>query len=352
MANIFVDPVIVMTPPDNTSRDGIEVWLANLTLWLQEALTSPFEWLHFVQATNLLQENGRFPDFNQLKIWQKKYRLDINISQIARNVNAFFRHEEFDLKQNLDKLEYDFEVEAGSISITPVQFTARWLNSLQEDMHALFAATCVSKCLEHSITRELRIATLAFQHTAREIEVSAIIVDAIPDFPRNVDNTISQTFPLLFTPNDLLPSINVIELWDKGVKGLVYAIEQQYKKDWRESASQPMRFNIGSCFIESVNDAGLDTSENMLRRIVKSAAAVIADQAKTIKGYKLHELRETEAGNSPQRTRSRDNAKAWRLMLEKHGAGWRMHYWQIPTEEGSIIEFSNVVKESDDTICE
>lgn len=352
MANIFVDPVIVMAPPDNTSRDGIEVWLAHLTVWLQEALTSPFEWLHFVQATNLLQEKGRFPDFNLLKNWQQKYRLDINISQIARNVNAFFRNEEFDLKQHLDKLEYDFEVETGSISISPVQFTARWLDFIHDDMHMLFVATCVSKCLGHAVARELRIATLAFPHTIREIEVSAIIVDAIPDFPRNADNTISQTFPLLFTPDDLLPLIDVIELWDKGAKGLIYAIEQQFKKDWSENVSQPTRFIIGRCFIESVNDAGLDTNENMLRRIVKSAAAVIADQAKNIKGYKLHELRETEAGNSPQRTRARDNAKAWRLMLEKHGAGWRMHYWQIPTEEGSTIEFSNVVKESDDTICE
>lgn len=262
MANIFVDPVIVMTPPDNTSRNGIEVWLTNLTIWLQEALTSPFEWLHFVQASDLLQESGRFPDFNLLKNWQKKYRLDINISQIARNVNTFFRNDEFDLKQNLDRLAYDFEVEAGSISISPILFTTRWHEAIHEDMHSLFVATCVSKCLHHDVARELRIATLAFPHPAREIDVSAIIVDAIPDFPRNADNMISQTFPLLFTPDDLLPLIDVIELWDK------------------------------------------------------------------------------------------DNAKAWRLMLEKHGAGWRMHYWQIPTPEGSVVEFSNVVKESDDTICE
>lgn len=352
MASIFVDPVIVTAPPDNTSRDGIVEWLTNLTIWLQEALTSPFEWLHFVQATNLLQEIGRFPDFNLLRNWQKQYRLDINIIQIARNVNDFFRNEEFDLKLALDSLAYIFEVEDGSIAINPTQFATRWQDALQEDMHSLFAATCVSKCLNHDLARELRIATLALQHPAREIEVSAVIVDVMPDFPRNADNAISQIFPLLFTPDDLLPLIDVVELWDKGTKGLTYAIEQQFKKDWHEMAAQPMKFMLGRCFIESVNDAGLDTNEHMLRRIVKSAAAVIADQAKNIKGYKLHELRETEAANSPQRTRERDNAKVWRLMLEKHGAGWRMHYWQIPREEGSIIEFSNVVKESDDTICE
>ncbi|HKV59666.1 MAG TPA: hypothetical protein VJO32_15340, partial [Ktedonobacteraceae bacterium] len=309
-----------------------------------------FEWLHFVQATNLLQENGRFPDFNLLKSWQQKYRLDINISQIARKVNTFFRNEEFDLKQTFDRLAYDFEVEAGSIRISPVQFTTRWLAAIHEDMHALLIATCVSKCLNHDVARELRIATLAFPHPAREIEVSAIIVDAIPDFPRDGDNRISQTFPLLFTPDDLLPLIDVIELWDKGEQGLYYAIEHQFRKEMQGGALHSMKFHIGHSFIESVNNAGLSTNDTVIRRIVNASAAVIANQAKHIKGYKLHELRESEAANSPQRTRNKDNAKAWRLMIGKHGAGWRMHYWQIPTEGGSIIEFSNVVKESDDTI--
>jgi hypothetical protein len=219
-------------------------------------------------------------------------------------------------------------------------------------MYALLATTCACKQANQPFGPELHIATLTLPETSKEIEISAIIVEALPDFPRNADNKISQTFPLLFTPNDLLPLIDVIELWDKGEKGLIYAIEQQFKKEWQATIAQAMKFHIGRCFIDSVNDAGLDTNETVLRRIVNAAAAVIADRAKHIKGYKLHELRETEAGNSPQRTRERDKAKAWRLMIGQHGAGWRMHYWQIPAQEGSIFEFSNIVKESDDTICE
>ena len=352
MVNIFVDPVIIMTPPDNHSKAEIEVWLDNLDIWLKEALTSPYIWLHSVRATDQLQSNGRFPGFELLRNWQRKYRLDINPVQLGKNVNEFFRNEDFDLKHTLDKLGFDFEVEAGSVSIIPAQFTARWPNSILEDMHWLLIATCVSKCLNHYITSNLQIATLKLPHAAKEIEVSAIIVESLPDFLRKVDDKITQTFPLLFTPDDLLPLVNVIELWDKGEKGLSYAIEHQFKKDWRENVPKPLKFHIGSGFIESVNNAGLDTNDTILRRIVKAAAAVIADQAKHIEGYKLHELRESEAANSSQRTRSRDNAKAWRLMIGKHGAGWRMHYWQIPAQEGSIIEFSNVVKESDDTIYE
>jgi hypothetical protein len=84
-----------------------------------------------------------------------------------------------------------------------------------------------------------------------------------------------------------------------------------------------------------------------LRSILKAASAVIADKAREISGYRLHHFRESEAADAPQLIRSSDQAKAWRLMLQKHGAGWRLHYWQISTPEGIIIEFANVGKESE-----
>jgi hypothetical protein len=55
-------------------------------------------------------------------------------------------------------------------------------------------------------------------------------------------------------------------------------------------------------------------------------------------------LRETKAANSPQQTRGEDHGKAWRLTLTDSGVGWRLHYWQIPTTQGSMIEFANIVK--------
>ena len=352
MPEIFVDPVIVMTPADNATREMIEGWVGNLTIWLNEALSSPYIWLHSIMATDLLRDYGRFPNFEILRSWQRRYRLDLNLAQINRKVNEFFRDEERDLGSKLKMLAFDIEVEVGSINIQPQAFANRWLDSLQDHMLALLATTCACKPTNQPLFTELYIATLTLSAADKEIEISAIIVDAIPDFPRSTDNKISQTFPLLFTPDDLLPLMDVIELWDKGEKGLIYAIEHQVKKDLQATPTEPMKFHIGRCFIESVNDAGLDTNETILRRIVYTAATIIADRAKHINGYKLHELRETRAANSPQRIRARDSAKAWRVMIGQHGAGWRLHYWQIPAQEGSIIEFSNIVKESDDTICE
>ncbi len=347
MANIVIDPVIIMAPRDEAARAEVEAWLENLTTWLKEALTAPFTWLHDRQASELLEVHGQFPSFAQLKQLQQKYRLDVNISQIARNVNEFFRDDTFDLEDHLKRLEYAIEPEVGSIIIKPEQFIARLPQYLHDGLHILLANCCACKHIDHPFGQGLHVATLALVNGSREIAVSVVILDALPDFARPADNKIIQTFPLLITPDDLLPLTDIIDLWIKGEHGIIYAIKQQYKRDQSGTIVSPLTFRLGPRFIESVNERGLDTNEVVLRSIIGAASDVIADRAKNIPGYRLHRFRKSETADSPQLIRHSDHARAWRLMIQKHGAGWRLHYWQIPTPEGSMIEFANVCKESE-----
>ncbi len=348
MANIMIDPVIVMTPPDDAIRVEVEVWIENLTIWLNEALTAPFTWLHYRKATELLEAHGQFPNFAQLKQLQRKHRLDINITKIARNVNEFFRDDTLDLEDHLKRLEYAIEPEDGSIIIKPEQFVARLPRYIDDGFSILLADCCACKHLDHPFGQKLHIATLALVDGSREIEVSVVVLYALPlDFPRPVDNKIAQAFPLLITPDDLLPLTDVIDLWTKGESGIIYAIKQESKKDRSGTLANLFKFRLGPHFIESVNGRGLDFNEIILRSIIRAASNVIADRAKDIPGYRLHPFRIDETADSPQLIRASDQAKAWRLMIQKHGAGWRLHYWQIPTPEGSMIEFANICKESE-----
>ncbi len=347
MANIFVDPVVVMTPSDDASKDEVERWLKSLTIWLQEALTAPFTWFHAVEATDMLEDSGRFPGYAVLRGWQRKYQLEINPTQIARRVNDFFRNEELDLKDHLKRLEYDIEPEISSIVITPDQFAARWPDTIRANLHLLLAHCCACKHIGFPIGQELRIATLALADGTKEVAVSVVILNSIPEFVRNAENRISHTFSLVIAPNDLLPLIEFIEIWAKDEQGILYAIKQQYRSGQSGTIDAYPSFRLGPRFIESVNERRLDTNEIVLRSIVRAAADVIADRAKGIRGYRLHAFRKSEAANSQQLVRDSDNARAWRLMLQQHGAGWRLHYWQIPTAEGSIIEFANICKESE-----
>ncbi len=349
MANIFVDPVIVVTPTDETGREGIVVWLENLSIWLDEALSAHFLWLHANNITEQLEAHGRLPNFEILKTWVNRYRLDINPKLLARNINTFFRDPEHDLENKLAEMGY---MEAGnSVIIEPEQLVTRWPEFIYTAMCNLLVTCSVCKYATHPFACDLQIVTWELSTQSQEMRISSVIKESLYESACKPGDVIAQTFPLLFTPDDL-PSINVLELWYKGESGIMYAIEQQFKKNWQKVSNISLKFSLGSHFIESIANVGLDTNESVLRKIIWLAAAVIADQAKQIESAKLHPLRKTFAGDSPQRIRSMDQAKAWRLDIAKHGAGWRLHYWHISDSDGGAIEFSNICKESDSHIYE
>lgn len=350
-ANIFVDPVIVAIPMDETDREGIVVWLQSLEAWLTEALGAHFTWLHSTIITELLTVHGRFPSFENLRSFQRKYHLDINPSILAHKVNEFFRDPEHDLADKLENFGYLAELQNDSVVIHPELIATRWPDFIRSSMHSLLVTSCVCKQTDHLFANVLRIATLKCSDQGQEITISAVITDVIPELACKPGDTITQTFPLLFTPEDL-PIINVLELWYAGETGIMYAIELHFKKIWQKTVGLALKFSLGAHFIASVASAGLDTNDIVLRKIIRLAAAVIADQAKQIEGAKLHPLRKELAADSPQRVRRKDQATAWRLDITKHGAGWRLHYWHISDPAGESIEFSNVCKESENKIYE
>jgi hypothetical protein len=342
---IFVDAALVTTPSEDESKEAVEAWLKILQMWLQEALYGHFQWLHCVQASNLLTVYGRFPNFDVLRSWSRKYNLDINPALLARDVNTFFRDETLDLQSCLEVLEYDAEIEPGSVHIRPEAIAQRWLDYIQPEMRQLLVTACAYKYLGSEFVQYLHMVTPALIDPAREIEISAIMIDSLPSLPRELDQRISQTLPLLFTPDDLLPLIDVVSLWYEGEQGIIYAIEQQFKKTWQQTGIEPMPFRLGPRFIESANNANLDTNIVVLEKIIRIAAAIIADKAMEVK-CNLRHLRMSKTADSPQRVRSDDGAKAWRLTLTDQGVGWRMHYWRIPGEKNAI-EFASVLKKSD-----
>jgi hypothetical protein len=351
-ANIFVDPIIVATP-DDADRDRIVAWLQNLETWLNEALTARFTWLHSIVITALLDEHKRFPSYERLRDLQRTYQLDINPAMLARNVNTFFRDPAFDLGSKLEDFGYLAESEHGSVIIHPACIPARWPDFLCASMHSLLVTCSVCKQTAHPFAGAFSIATLKCPDHNQQITVSAILTATIPELVGISDNTITQTFSLVFTPEDLLPLIDVQDLWHtEEDAGIVDAIKQQWRKDWGKQTSVALAFSLGPHFRESVIAAGLDTNRVTLGKINRFAATVIADQIQYVQGARIHALRTTAAGESPQRIRRRDQASAWRLDITKHGAGWRLHYWHIPGPNGGSIEFSNVCKESDDAIYE
>lgn len=243
--HIVVDPAIVMIPANNANRTEVELWVNCLDTWLTEALTAPFMWLHFLQATKLLEAHGYYPGFQQLRDLQRKYQLDINSSQIARSVHEFFRDEALDLVNLLNKTAFVIEAENGSIRIKPESFVARLPEYIHNDLYNLWADCCVCKHLAEPPGQDLYIATSPLNNNiSKELVVSVVVLDAEPNFVRPHDNKIEQTFPLLITPDDLRPLTHPLEMWIKGEPAIVYAIKQQYKKDWSSNVDTPLPFQL------------------------------------------------------------------------------------------------------------
>lgn len=214
----------------------------------------------------------------------------------------------------------------------------------------MLANCCICKYIEQPFGQKLHIATLALAGGLKELTISVVVLDVLPDFAFPSGNKITQIFPVLITPDDLQPLVNVIDCWANGERSIIYAIEQQCKKDHFNVGSTSLnlaKFRLGPRFVQSVDERGLDTNEILLQAIIRAASNIITDRAKDIVGYHLHPFRKSETADSPQLVRDSDHAKAWRLMLQRRGAGWRLHYWQISTSDGYMIEFANVCKESE-----
>src|SRR5450631_3499270 len=143
MANILIDPVIVMVPPDNANREDVEAWFDRLDLWLTEALSSPFTWLYAREATLELLDNRQFPTPDILFHWQRKYRLNRNIAQLNANLGKIFNSESNNhLSFYFGQIGYLVVTEPGSIVIVPSQFAERWPGFIRDPMYELFATAC------------------------------------------------------------------------------------------------------------------------------------------------------------------------------------------------------------------
>jgi hypothetical protein len=99
----------------------------------------------------------------------------------------------------------------------------------------------------------------------------------------------------------------------------------------------------GPLFVDSLTRLGVHRADGVLRQVYRRAAQALVGELPKIAGARLHPVRESSAADADQVVRS-DGGRLWRCMVTKHGAGYRLHYWQ--KGDGSI-ELEALMKESD-----
>jgi len=108
--------------------------------------------------------------------------------------------------------------------------------------------------------------------------------------------------------------------------------------DWDDVSGMRLGASFGDAIRRCCRDAGLSVSVGALR------GASEAIDGQELRG--VHSLLAGRGGNSAQRRRKRDGAKAWRRDVDRQ---YHLHYWE--TEDGTI-EFATMVVHNDFTIPE
>lgn len=80
-----------------------------------------------------------------------------------------------------------------------------------------------------------------------------------------------------------------------------------------------------------------------ITKVVDVSVEVACGYARAVEGREVHRLRSGPAGNAPPRVRTRDDATAWRCALQvKTPGARRLHWWEVRSSSGRVIELACV----------
>ncbi|MBL8751259.1 MAG: S1 RNA-binding domain-containing protein [Planctomycetes bacterium] len=123
-------------------------------------------------------------------------------------------------------------------------------------------------------------------------------------------------------------------------RAFLAAVREWYARKFDEddrSRAPLQRMRVGREFLDSVRTTpGVEVD-----KVIEVCGQVAANIAHTIAGRDVHPLRDGSRG-ADARTRRRDGAKAWRCALKQAPSAPRLHWWNVSTDGGAVVEFACV----------
>jgi hypothetical protein len=110
-----------------------------------------------------------------------------------------------------------------------------------------------------------------------------------------------------------------------------------------DNATLPQIF-AGAGFIASLESHNIHRQPTVLFATYHRAALAAIGRLHELPGAKLHPVRTSKSGNASQVHRASDDATLWRCMVTQSGAGYRLHYWRLPS---GAVELVKVMVESE-----
>ncbi len=338
MRSFVVDPLLCTTPVTDTARPELVDWVQGLESWLLVMEQWPFEWRHFFRCTEKLQELGRFPTFDALRHIQKVSGEDINIGDLLRKLAKFFQDRERDLLH--DAVTKDVLLEPSRVA--PPQILDRNLPEVRPPLETgLFCLAC-DKATGEERARGASLVTSPFGLNDKEVIITgtATVTDPEDVAERVGADAIQQRFPITLCPEDLL-DYRYDALIAAGEDTFASLIEGVAKMEHPDLPPVPVA--VGRRFWPSVVDKAILEDSSISKKLLRICTDLAAGL--DMSRYDRRPVRINQAADAPQRVREIDGAKAFRLTVSTHGAGYRLHYWYVSTAGAERVELAIVLHE-------
>jgi hypothetical protein len=343
--SFVVDPLLSTVPDPSATSDEARRLLEELDAWLAAVEGSPFPWRHVLACTRALEENGRFPTFTSLRDARQAAGSDINIAALLRHLTRFFQDEARDL---LAETATRCAVVAEPVPrIAPPELVGRNLPEIGGFLRDALLCLACDKAAGERFATEAHLVTRPFAEAAHAIVVEGTVDLIEPEgMSRQMGGqALAQKLPAVFSPAELT-EFHYEAVLAGGAEHLPALVSSIAATTY--PGAPLLALIAGSQLWRSLQRCGMMENRFAVEKLLKICAALIAGRSNEL-NVERRPLRETQAADSPQRTRPADNAKAWRVTVTDTGAGYRLHYWHRPVGQHGVeqIELANALRERD-----
>lgn len=354
---LLVDPALLTSPKD-LSDAASPLWLQALETWLRELEVGDLFWWHLVDCTEILSGARMLADTRTLKAVAEHHKLDVNVGNIARRLNAFVRDRAHDamlrtmtqelLLSDPPQVQPQAFMDRNAIVAQPLAVSLARLACDQAAGFELSKVGVVSQALSPGSVG-LRIQCQV------QLAVPDEVIDKLSARPVDEDalqggdgadckdtQAVDEVFALVTCPGELLPLSRLRAQLRTDPHMFAATIRRIAHKDCGRCAS----FGLGPNFWETVRGSAIDEDQAAFDKLLRVCARVAAGDSLTM-NIDLRPIRQGAAADKPQVRRARDGASAWRATIADKGVGWRLHFWNLGS---GGVEFEAVRKKSDPVV--
>lgn len=324
--NILLDPYILAVPgvDENRADDYLEnlyQWTTAIArhgghrFWLSSALYSA------------LSGCGLYPNYDTIR------HIESSASDKVYNVHSTLRACERTLfcPPMFDDLLANevLYFEEDQVVVIPAAIAERLPEVIANALRETLAIAALGRYTEsHPVFDNLVFATVPNGFDEEYLQARLEPVDIETETVKNV----SEEWKMLFSPDELENSDELLAFWEDTRKAVTWACRQL-----DESIDQMVPYTIGARFNESIKKTHMDRYPRVMQALftktVKCLCGAIPRSEKS-EGTPNHPIRKHRSHEKVKR--HRDGAEAYRLHIQGR---WRLHYWLKP--DGSV-ELANV----------